>query len=602
MVPTIFEQLIVPRYHQIDAIFMTGCLVYTWVSPNLNEYCDSIYKEIENLDLLFKRANDMVVYRIDAVLNDMTNIVLCEINENEPIAAEEFLEKTEKMCEIGASNLQIKSNNIEDATEELIMLLYPEYNRIEEKLDEFEYEKTETKSSFSHNDGTNKSVKMQRSQSQMTVKKKREARSAMHEIARELFHHFNHKNSDAIVKLVKTTLEKLKKRITSSQQINYTEVVEKEKKDVPSFKCYAVLSKPHVLIKPTLEEIQQTLNKSVQVIVSVSKHVNQWSKGEIAGANTENVKKPDAKEIKETKETKDDSILNDDLSEENDNKSESRPDTPTNSLVAQKNYYKAVSENKDIAKMISQLNTCITSSKKDVLNAIDRFKEYQFIWQKDRDDDLKQFLSTQPRVSEFEIKIREFEFLINEINDILDYFSVGPIALMTEMIKQDFTNEILTWKSNFGLACNQKYKKEIIEISMFIDEVYKKLQREIRDLDDIRHSMAALKLLRENDIRIDMTIIPIEESYTMLQRHHIEIPREEIEKCDTLRYNWQRLLQISSQTTSNLLDIQVLYKDGLKNDVKDFGKQCTKFYNEYNKVCGIIFCDVGSWFGLGKVK
>ena len=119
---------------------MVGCLVYTWVSPNLNEYCDSIFKEIESLELLLKRANDMVVYRIDAVLNDMTNVSLCEIAENEPVTADEFLQKTERMCEIGASNLQIKSDNIEDATEELIKLLYPEYNSKEEKLEDFEDE------------------------------------------------------------------------------------------------------------------------------------------------------------------------------------------------------------------------------------------------------------------------------------------------------------------------------------------------------------------------------------------------------------------------------------------------------------------------------
>jgi len=48
------------------------------------------------------------------------------------------------------------------------------------------------------------------------------------------------------------------------------------------------------------------------------------------------------------------------------------------------------------------------------------------------------------------------------------------------------------------------------EIFDFIDDITKRLNRPIRDLDDIRFAMAALKEVRDNEIRIDMTIGPIE--------------------------------------------------------------------------------------------
>ncbi len=44
----------------------------------------------------------------------------------------------------------------------------------------------------------------------------------------------------------------------------------------------------------------------------------------------------------------------------------------------------------------------------------------------------------------------------------------------------------------------------------FIDDLSKRLSRPIKDLDDIRYAMAALKEIRENEIRIDMQIGPIE--------------------------------------------------------------------------------------------
>ena len=48
------------------------------------------------------------------------------------------------------------------------------------------------------------------------------------------------------------------------------------------------------------------------------------------------------------------------------------------------------------------------------------------------------------------------------------------------------------------------------EIFDFIADLSKRLTRPIKDLDDIRFAMAALKEMRENEIRIDMSISPIE--------------------------------------------------------------------------------------------
>lgn len=44
----------------------------------------------------------------------------------------------------------------------------------------------------------------------------------------------------------------------------------------------------------------------------------------------------------------------------------------------------------------------------------------------------------------------------------------------------------------------------------FIEDMNKKLSHAITDLDDIRHVMSALKVIRETEIKIDMGIGPIE--------------------------------------------------------------------------------------------
>ena len=47
-------------------------------------------------------------------------------------------------------------------------------------------------------------------------------------------------------------------------------------------------------------------------------------------------------------------------------------------------------------------------------------------------------------------------------------------------------------------------------IAEFVEETTLRLGREIKDLDDVRHAMAALEAIRKRQIEIDMSLGPIE--------------------------------------------------------------------------------------------
>jgi dynein heavy chain len=79
------------------------------------------------------------------------------------------------------------------------------------------------------------------------------------------------------------------------------------------------------------------------------------------------------------------------------------------------------------------------------------------------------------------------------------------------------------------------------EVSAFIDDIEKRLSRPVNDLEDIRLVMIAIKDLRDNDIRMDMSISPIEESYAMLQAHGLNVAREESDRAESIKLRWERL-------------------------------------------------------------
>lgn len=72
------------------------------------------------------------------------------------------------------------------------------------------------------------------------------------------------------------------------------------------------------------------------------------------------------------------------------------------------------------------------------------------------------------------------------------------------------TAETKNWMVDYGQLCNKKYRSEMEQIFAFVDEAGKKLNRQIKDLDDIRIAMAALKEIREHQISTDFQVGPIE--------------------------------------------------------------------------------------------
>lgn len=82
--------------------------------------------------------------------------------------------------------------------------------------------------------------------------------------------------------------------------------------------------------------------------------------------------------------------------------------------------------------------------------------------------------------------------------------------MITEDFKIALCAETKAWKVAFGRAMNERYCTMMDQILEQIDDINKRLCRPIKDLDDVRVAMAALKEIREHEIQMDMCIGPIE--------------------------------------------------------------------------------------------
>ncbi|KAL6108919.1 dnah5 [Pungitius sinensis] len=599
-----FEQLAMPHVAKVDEAIQSGLTSINWTSLNIDKYLGRIDKALVDLELLMDRVNDLVDFRIDAVLQEMSESTLCVLPEDEPFTCEQFVQTTRDLCIRQAQSLNTKSSLVEEAANELInMLLEFDHNRKEE-AEKVEEESGAESKTIDHIDseGEEEGRSEGRLFSRTTLlhptsvgpsspllgrmKMKRDLIEVMEEEAQELLSYFNHRNVDALLRLTRNTLEMLRKRIHASSLMHFlaegdSPSREKDSGQPAIFRVNVTLSIPNIAMVPALEEVQQALNRVVECVVSVSKGVSQWSKERISKRKMNErrmaVLKLDSSESE---------------SEDGATTLRSLADGSTSDISASviqaiafqaRNYYKSVSDNKEIIKLVSVLSTSISSTKKEAMSALDRFSRYHHIWRMDREDTMRKFVQGSPLLSEFESRIIYYRDLEMEINSEPEVIAVGALALFTADLKMSLTTETKNWMVNYGLYCSRKYRSDMEQIFAFVDEAGKKLNRQIKDLDDIRIAMASLKEIREQQISTDFLLGPVEESYAMLHKYELSVAKEEADKVDTLRYTWEKLLSRSTEVQNELVALQPNFRGELLSNVETFVEDCQHFYQDYDK-------------------
>lgn len=378
----------------------------------------------------------------------------------------------QELCKRGSELLESKSARVEEAANELISMLL-ELNEDDE--DELESDEDQKELEDLPNDDGEQDIVAQRGDSARSrprtggsrpdsrtassrlgsaaispaaaaAKRKRETRDQLNMEAQELLTHFIHKNVDAIVRVTRTTLDSMRKRVQSAVAHHYVEkgsTIGQGKDSGPDlsplFSAFVTLQIPNITMQPALDEIQQGLNKAAQYVVSVSKGISQWNKTCKALIKIEKKEKDDSDNEGRSRSAS--NVGSDDESRSDVGPSRRTTRMPADSdagtvvsmaiFPQRANYFKNVAENKEIAKLVSFLSTAINSQKKDVTTSLEFFNKYEPIWKGERETDIANFLETEPRLSEFEAQILKYNALEETILREPESYKAGAVALLT---------------------------------------------------------------------------------------------------------------------------------------------------------------------------
>lgn len=244
-----------------------------------------------------------------------------------------------------------------------------------------------------------------------------------------LLEHFEHSNLDALIKLTRNTLESIRRRVTPPSSLLYGDASVQRKHDHrPAFKVYLALAIPNVMLKPRLEDIQTSLNTTVQHILSVHKTVYQWGQvrelpgtplggGSHTASSTHLSAAPNQLASVST-------VMQA-------SRTQLAADAQKKHLAELKNFFREVSQHKEVAKLTSVLSTTFSSAKILVEQALKYFEPYQHLWMEEKEQSIAKFLESKPLISDFESCIRDYEQMESVVKEGVDELPVGTLVLVT---------------------------------------------------------------------------------------------------------------------------------------------------------------------------
>uniref|UniRef100_A0A674I063 Dynein axonemal heavy chain 8 n=1 Tax=Terrapene triunguis TaxID=2587831 RepID=A0A674I063_9SAUR len=558
-IPTVFVNLMAPKMRKVESVLRQGLTILTWSSLTLDSFFQEVDEVMNMFKQLLKKVNDLCEMQIDLIMKDISNTLLIVLPEDGPIKMEDMLACNETYTKEWAEILNHKSMHIEDAVQELISIFETIYEIKDSKKTLKKYSLPEGKHVAFGADGEEGDTDGSSgilSEDAEDNEKEDEFRKE----CKEVVAYFSHQLLDSLLKATRLSLDTLKKRM----------FVSNKSEEVLSFlKAEVHLAIPNVVMVPSLDDIQQAINRMIQLTLEVSRGVAHWGQQHLQKSSillNRNVpvvsSSPSMVAGKAAK--KEEKVLD---------------EIPVRKL---RNFYPGVAEHKDISKLVVLLSSSVNSVRKAASEALQDFQKYKVLWTEDRDAKVQQFLASSPSLTEIRAEILHYATFEQEIEDLKPTILVGPIELHTAPLKLALSIEAKAWKMLLCRYLNEEYKKKMTDMISFITEYLKKLSRPIRDLDDVRFAMEALSNIRDNEIQMDMTLGPIEEAYSILNRFEVEVTKEESEGVDTLRYSFNKLQTKAVSVQDELVQVQPKFKSNLLESVEIFREDVANFDTSYD--------------------
>ncbi|XP_042366785.1 dynein axonemal heavy chain 5 [Plectropomus leopardus] len=532
-IPPLLFPLMAPFVGRVEAALSPGLTTLSWTSLNTDLFIDAVYRALRDLNQVSKGAADLLECRVGRLLQDMSSCCLLVLPEDSPVSPQDLLLQTDSSVQTAAATLSWQSQQVEKYVFELI-------EELKRKMKTTDTVNLEGSFQCLHPDS----------------KQKTRCQSCLPCRFYSLIGQLCHRNTEALVKATKSSLDALRRRlhVLKYQPSSSSSSCGGQSAPPPLFRASIQLAIPNIVLRPSLDDIQSAVNRLVSAVLSVTKDIPLWTYAHL-----------------QYKQQQVEQAAGRDAGD----------DIPVKPPVLRP-LDRQLAEHRDVTKLVIQLSSVVSSLRSQAAETLNQLAHFSALWNQDPEEQVQVFLQSDPSLTEFSSQICFYSKLEEQISELAAFRSVGSVLFDTEQLKLALTQECRLWKRAFGAALNRRASADMDDVFSFVDGLTKRLQRPITDLEDVRGAMAALREIREAEVRIDATIGPVEESFALLNKHELLFNDRNAERVDGLTYAWRTLSGLVVQNQNTLVRIQPSMKADLLSEVQSFQSHLQSFCSEYS--------------------
>lgn len=562
----IFLPLMRIHLTKLERIFAPALSQVTWLTFEIDEYFNEVKRVLWPIESFVKDISDVNDAQIERQLAYIENYVLVDL-PNEPVEPETFKEMNNEHRRIMQQMIEIKSLAAEKAAVDLINrfvemaehiplrdesgkfqvplgTMTQENRRVEEikpinKYDWLQFDKIYKPVGYA-------------SESDNLILCYRDYEDLNYDITLlhidcvELFAYYNHRLISVLSKSIKKSMELLKARSNLTSVVMSYECCDLE--IPPLLKANMQLYIPDFKLTPNIRELQSYYDGVLHNIVETCYGVSTWGKQAKLKERTLNLR-PVLDEIRH-----------------------------------EKNMFIELSEHKEVVRYKITFDKGVAQLEPEIIHLLEKFfNEYSYLWSEERTKEIDEFVKESPLTADIRDKLMLYEETARDIKNLPIHICVGLIEINCEDVIEKLVVESHEWKSILGNKLCEYYRTVLEENIQFINAQKKILSRDLRDLDDCRIAMDCLKVIRDEFMFIDQNLMLIEQTYELFQDFKLEVPPDDEERVDGLRYQFNSLIELAAKVSENIDKLQGPLLLELENGVIRFTKDVEQFDDDFIK-------------------
>eukprot|EP00667_Euglena_gracilis_P000005 EG_transcript_5 len=480
MINPVTQALMLPNIQALDKLVYPGETILTWQSLNIDGYLAKLAVGVSRLEELVQKVNGIIDNRVQSNLRMISKTLLVHLPEDESFSLDQFVRLQESYIKEQSEFINVKNIEVQNATQDVIHAI-----------------------TMAQQDDGIKAV-------------------IPPDEVKKLMLHFNRLMFKAILTTTTRSLNLIKKRVGTRSRHGFMLV------DKPFFDVSVELHAPHVMLNPSLDEVQSAINTAATEVLRCSKYIKQW-----------------------------DGLSN-------------------------MSFFEEIAKNKEIVKVVLLLTGGMHGLKKQVMDYVDSFKRYEYLWLQDKEQAYKEFLAGNPSLEDFENELKRYMNLEIEIGQITSSYTIGSLSLQTTHLKTALKKEAMEWKAQYAKNLHIQARSNLENILFEMEENEKLLAAPITDnLADLRVLMDALRDIRERESEVEIKFSPVEATYQLLDKYEVDVAKDEFDKVSDMRFKWKKLRQMANERNDQISQLQGGFKRDLIAQVGRFAQEVVQFRKQF---------------------